>query len=134
MYQPGVFRLAPAPAVVAPAVVRREDVNALLPRREHYTASRWEKLKPRARRLLYVAAAEEWRTRREAERHDWNRLVDAQMGAAQTGATQMGAAQTGATQMVQTGQGAAMPTVAEEEGAAEEANDKADDEETDRLL
>jgi hypothetical protein len=55
-------------------------------------------------------------------------------GAAQTGATQMGAAQTGATQMVQTGQGAAMPTVAEEEGAAEEANDKADDEETDRLL
>lgn len=122
MYQPGVFRLAPAPAVVAPAVVRRDDVNALLPRREHYTASRWEKLKPRARRLLYVAAAEEWRARREAERHDWNRLVDAQMGAAQTGATQM----------VQTGQGAAMPTVAEEGAAEEGAAD--DDEETDRLL
>lgn len=79
MYQRGIFRLEPMPAVVAPAVINREDVNALLPRRDHYTASRWEKLGTRARRIIYVRVAEKWRTRREAERHDWNRLVDAQI-------------------------------------------------------
>lgn len=104
MYQPGVFRLAPAPTVLAPALVRREDVNALLPRRERYTASRWAKLGTRARRLLYVRVAEEQRTRREAERHDWNRLVDAQMG-----------------------NDAPMPTVAEEEAETADGQKQADD-------